>query len=193
MTLKAELFRRKRRNFAFIVFQSPQHDKRLSLGWHKEYQFTLNSSLEVFVGSVPTSHTINEIWSNVEELLASDPVSSDATFAVRLGYKRPHDTSRELFSYMEEQLKSIVSHYVEQDQFKLHMANPSPSHLIYRDFIQLTNASDTVKVHGGLNESKINGSPIECSQHYFSRVIFSQRLYKVVKSGIQSALTDLEK
>ena len=68
----------------------------------------------------------------------------------------------------------------------LHMANPSPSHLMYRGFVQLPNVSDILKVSSGLSESMINGSAIECFQHYFSHVFFSQRLYEVVKSGIES-------
>ena len=144
----------------------------------------------MFVGNVPTSESMHKIK---EDLMALDPVFAGATFNVRLGYQSPHQTSPQLFSFMEQQLMDTISQYVALDQFKLHMANPSPRHLMHRGFVQLNNVSDILKVFAGLSESVINGSAIKCSQHYFTRVFFSQRLYEVVKSGVESALVELEK
>jgi len=125
---------------------------------------------------VPVIQTADEITGNIEDLLSFYPISSTATLKVRLGYEKP---SPELLASLEEHLKTIINQFVEPDRYTLRIPNPSPSHIVYRGFVQLSNISDMLRLTADLCESNINNSRLQCSEHYNTCVVFPPRLFDV--------------
>ena len=198
-TLKVEWCRRKRRNFVFIIFESPLHATRLMLHDHPLYRFNhdldacpSDPSCSVFAGNVSTSDTVEDIEHAVTTLLADDSVSAGAPFTIRLGYEKSFITSAEKLFQLRYKLRKIVEQFVKPNQYRLDMPIPDNHHREYRAYVELYNVADCQKVTNGLKEEKIDSNSLTVKPQFYSTVVLSPKICKVIQSGIESVLTTLE-
>jgi len=91
-TVKIEWCRRDRKNFAFIIYESPLQACCLVVYSHQRYRFGVSKDnlCSVFVGKVPCLETEEELRSEVTLLVASDAVcgGGGVPFEVRRGYDK---------------------------------------------------------------------------------------------------------
>ena len=198
--LKVEWCRRMRKNFAFVNFDNPMDATRLVLYRHPYYRFKRDKaacpsqlSCKVFVTNVPVTHTEDDIAGAVEERLSSDSVAPNSIFTIQLGYEKPFVTSPEEVHHLKTQLKLLVEKYTQSIKCSIEVISPANHYKTYRAFVNVTDSAESHKVFSGLVNEKINGCPLTVMLHFSSVVIFSNKVYFVIKSDVERVVAALKK
>ena len=190
-TLKVEWCRRMRQKFAFINFENPMDATRLVLYSHPYYRFKRDKdaypsqpSLKVFVTNVPITHTEEDLEDAVNYRLSIDSVAPNSKFEVQLGYQKAFSTSPEEIYHLKCQLKTLVNKYTQSNKYEMDLINPQNHYKTYRAFINIKDVAESQKVLSGLVQEEINGHPLITKPQLSSTVVFSYKVFSVIKADV---------
>ena len=194
-TLKVEWCRRMRRNFAFIIFEDQMDATRLLLysgGSEPGYRFRPDKnvspgdcSYKVFVQNVPENHTEEQIENVVNSHLSVDLVAPNSRFKVQLGFDKSFSTSPEKFHHLKHQLQMLIDKYTQSNKYKIEMSIPKDFYKTYRAFVNITDVNESHKIFDGLVKEEIDGHPLIVMPQLSSIVIFSNKVFSVIKKDIE--------
>ena len=193
-TLKVEWCRRMRRNFAHIIFEDPMDATHLTLysGSQPDYRFIPDRnvspgdrSCKVFVPNVPENHTQEHIENAVNACLSGDSVAPNVGFKVQLGYDKSFPTSPEKFHQLKHRLEMLIEKYTQPNKYKIEMSIPKDFFKTYRAFVNIIDVNESHKIFDGLVKEEIDGHPLTVVPQLSSIVVFSNKVFSVIKKDIE--------
>ena len=197
--LKVEWCRRTRQNFAFVNFEDPMDATRLLLYRHPYYRFKHDKtaypsqrSCKVFVTNVPVTHTEEDLVGAVNQRLSLDKVAPNSNFTIQLGYEKQFVTSPEKVHHLKTQLKMLVEKYMQSNKCNIEVVSPKDYYKTYRAFVNVTDPAESHKVFNGLVNEKIDDHPLTVKLLLTSVVLFSNKVFVVIKTDVERVETALK-
>ena len=198
-TLQVEWCRRMRQEFAFINFDEPMDATRLLVHSHPHYRFKRDKnvypsqlSYKVFVTNVPITHTEEDLERAVNYRLSIDSVAPNSNFTVQLGYQKPFSTNPEEAYRLKCGLKILIDKYTQSNKYEMKMISPECHYKTYRAFVNIKDVSEYQKIFDGLGNECINGHPLMVKPQLSSAVVFSYKVFSVIKVDVERIKVALE-
>lgn len=197
---KVEWIRRERKNFAFIIFETPDDhytanallcNRSISLcGSNLKISPSKKNSLELFVTNLPKSVEEEEFYNVIDNIL--DECDEDIEYKLKFGFEKSYETTPFEQIRFQVHLERLLSSYAGKDQYKLNLLKPSPQHVWHRAYINFKDPSVGQKVMTQLDgEEFLENLILNMTQVLSTSVRFTPNIYKVICAELKNINTDL--
>ena len=187
-----------RKNFAFVVFKDPKDAEHMLSFSGSQHSYCFRDanpndcSSIVFMPNVPENHTQKDIEDVVNSYLCVDSFDQNSRYKVQLGFDKQFSTSPEKFCHLKHQLKMLIETLTQSNKYNIEMPIPKDFHKTYRAFINIIDPIESQKIFDGLVGKTIDSHRLAVIPQLFSVVVFSNKVFAVIKRDIQKVEATLK-
>ena len=202
-SLQLEWNRRKRENYAFIVFINEENlaiaeqqlcnkldPMRFVGGVHAiKYQMDKDGRSLLYASNVNTSLTAEQIK---QHILSRLPMMDDEDLEVNLGYQKSFETPQHKVDQLKRGLHDILTTYTRKDQYSLSMIRPQNQHRTFKARVQFNTIAEGQRVFTSLQNHDIDGCVLEIKPLLSSVLFYSAQVHSVISELLSKTMKDIE-
>ena len=197
-TVRVEWCRRKKQNFAFLSFESPE-DSLIALaslsslivaGSILKFRPSKDGQPQLFVTNVGQQVTEEALKQAVELRLQAYDISVKA---VKIGLEKGYPTTPEQLQAYKRQLETVISRYATKGQYTIDLKSPQPHHPMHLAFVHFRNPEEGHRTLTELCHEQIGDNFLQAKACLSSSISYPKKVFAALKDTIDEAMDEIRR